>query len=144
DSAAGARRERDSLRAGSRGLSGTRDPARDRPPGRRAVHRPVVAAAPPVPAPLAGRSGARRDARGLSSAGRRRVALTRPRVVFMGTPDFAVPSLEAVASACDIVAVVTQPDRPRGRGRTASASPVGSTAERLGRDVLKPERPNAP
>jgi methionyl-tRNA formyltransferase len=38
----------------------------------------------------------------------------------MGTPTFSVPSLEAVARACEVVAVVTQPDRPRGRGRAAA------------------------
>jgi len=60
----------------------------------------------------------------------------------MGTPEFAVPSLEAVAS--HVVAVVTRPDRPRGRGKHVAASPVAVAAERLHRDVLKPEKVNAP
>ncbi|HDR15991.1 MAG TPA: methionyl-tRNA formyltransferase, partial [Desulfobacteraceae bacterium] len=59
----------------------------------------------------------------------------------MGTPDFAVPSLEAlVDSGYAVVAVVTQPDRPRGRGRKPGSSPVKSVASALGLDVLQPER----
>jgi methionyl-tRNA formyltransferase len=57
----------------------------------------------------------------------------------MGTPEFAVPSLEALAEANDVVAVVTQPDRPRGRGQSRAPSPVADTAERLGIRVLKPD-----
>ena len=57
----------------------------------------------------------------------------------MGTPDFAVPSLEAVAASCELVAVVTQPDRPRGRGRKLAASPVAVAAEPLGVPVLRLE-----
>ena len=56
----------------------------------------------------------------------------KPRVVFMGTPDFAVPSLEAVAAACDVPLVITQPDRPAGRGRATTPSPVAVRAESLG------------
>ncbi|MFO8091434.1 MAG: methionyl-tRNA formyltransferase [Desulfatiglandaceae bacterium] len=67
------------------------------------------------------------------------------RVVFMGTPDFAVPSLEALAKAgYEIRAVVTQPDRPRGRGRKPGQSPVKSAALSLGLDVLQPERVSDP
>lgn len=62
----------------------------------------------------------------------------------MGTPDFAVPSLTALASACDVVTVVTQPDRPRGRGRAAGASAVAGVAAALHLPVLKPENVNAP
>jgi methionyl-tRNA formyltransferase len=62
----------------------------------------------------------------------------------MGTPDFAVPSLGAVARACDVVAVVTQPDRPRGRGLERGPAAVALEAERLGLEVLKPERVNTP
>jgi len=61
----------------------------------------------------------------------------------MGTPAFSVPSLEAVARACDVVAVVTQPDRPRGRGRAAGESEVAQAAEKLGVPVLKPAKVNA-
>jgi methionyl-tRNA formyltransferase len=56
----------------------------------------------------------------------------KPRVVFMGTPEFAVPSLEAVAAACDVPLVITQPDRPAGRGRASTPSPVAVRAEALG------------
>jgi methionyl-tRNA formyltransferase len=62
----------------------------------------------------------------------------------MGTPDFAVPSLHAVHAACEIAAVVTQPDRGRGRGQHASSSDVGAAAAALGLPVLKPEKVNAP
>jgi len=63
--------------------------------------------------------------------------MSRPRVVFMGTPDFAVPSLDAVASACDVVAVVTRPDRPRGRGQSVGESQVAAAAARHSLRVLK-------
>ncbi|MCL6612359.1 MAG: methionyl-tRNA formyltransferase [Peptococcaceae bacterium] len=62
-------------------------------------------------------------------------------VVFMGTPDFAVPSLEALAGAgLDIKAVVTQPDRPRGRGKKVLPSPVKEKALELELPVYQPER----
>ena len=55
------------------------------------------------------------------------------RIVFFGTPDFAVPSLEALlASRHQVVGVVTQPDRPRGRGQHVSGSPVKARAEAAG------------
>ena len=58
----------------------------------------------------------------------------------MGTPDFAVPSLQALhESRHDIVLVVTQPDRPRGRGRKVMPSPVKESAVRYGYDLLQPE-----
>ena len=67
------------------------------------------------------------------------------RVVFAGTPEVAVPALEAVAaSRHDLVGVVTRPDAPRGRGRTLVASPVAQRAEELGVPVLKPEHPRDP
>ena len=65
------------------------------------------------------------------------------RVVFMGTPDFAVPTLAAIAARPDlaeIVAAVTQPDRPRGRGRKFSPSPVKTWAVEHDIPVLQPER----
>ena len=62
----------------------------------------------------------------------------KPRVVFMGTPEFAVPALESVARACDVALVLTQPDRPAGRGRVATASAVAQRAETLGLPVEKP------
>jgi methionyl-tRNA formyltransferase len=58
----------------------------------------------------------------------------------MGTPDFSVPALEALGkSGHDIALVVTQPDRPKGRGRRLSPSPVKQTAIRLGYPVIQPE-----
>ena len=56
----------------------------------------------------------------------------------MGTPEFAVPALRAVAAVCDVARVVTQPDRPRGRGQHSSASPVAQAAESLGLPVSRP------
>ena len=61
------------------------------------------------------------------------------RVVFMGSPDFALPTLEALAGACQVLAVVTQPDRPRGRGRALAPGPVKVKAQELGLPVLQPE-----
>lgn len=63
----------------------------------------------------------------------------------MGTPQFAVPSLERLAAGKhSIVAVVTQPDRPSGRGQRLRASPVKELAERLGVAVLQPDRARSP
>lgn len=65
------------------------------------------------------------------------------RVVFMGTPDFAVPTLAAIAARADlaeVVAVVTQPDRPRGRGKKLSPSPVKAWAVTHDIPVLQPVR----
>jgi methionyl-tRNA formyltransferase len=57
----------------------------------------------------------------------------------MGTPDFAVPSLEALhAAGHEIVLVVTRPDKPKGRGRKVEPPPVKQTAGRLGCAVLQP------
>ena len=66
------------------------------------------------------------------------------RVVFMGTPEFAVPSLEALAEAFDVRAVVSQPDRPRGRGQRLAAPPVKQRALELGLPVLQPARVRDP
>ena len=66
-------------------------------------------------------------------------------IVFMGTPDFAVPSLEALLKAeYRVVGVVTQPDRPKGRKKTMTPPPVKLVAERHGLPVLQPERLRAP
>lgn len=63
----------------------------------------------------------------------------RFRIVFMGTPDFSVPSLEALHGAGhDIVLVVTRPDKPKGRGRKLDAPPVKKAASRLNRPVMQP------
>ncbi|GAB3512248.1 methionyl-tRNA formyltransferase [Pseudoxanthomonas daejeonensis] len=61
------------------------------------------------------------------------------KIVFAGTPDFAVPSLRAAARHHEVVAVYTQPDRPAGRGRGLSASPVKLEAIARGIPVLQPE-----
>ena len=61
------------------------------------------------------------------------------RIVFAGTPDFAVPSLRAAAARGEVVAVYTQPDRPAGRGRGVTASPVKLEAVQRGIPVLQPE-----
>src|SRR5436190_10727365 len=60
------------------------------------------------------------------------------RVVFMGSPEFAVPALRAVAAACDVVRVVTRPDRPRGRGLEVRESPVARVAGELGLPLMRP------
>ncbi len=61
------------------------------------------------------------------------------RIVFAGTPAFAVPCLRAAARHNEVVAVYTQPDRPAGRGRALTASPVKLEALQRGIDVLQPE-----
>ena len=66
------------------------------------------------------------------------------RIVFMGTPDFAVPCLKALLEAHDVAAVVTQPDRPKGRGKNMAMSPVKELAVRHGLPVLQPERARDP
>jgi len=66
-------------------------------------------------------------------------------LVFAGTPDVAVPALEAlVASRHEVVAVLTRPDAPAGRGRAPKESPVAKRAAELGIDVLKPASPAEP
>lgn len=60
------------------------------------------------------------------------------RVVFFGTPEFAVPSLEAVLAASEVVAVVTRPCRPRGRGLHVEPPPVARVATEYALDVLQP------
>lgn len=67
------------------------------------------------------------------------------RIVFMGTPEFAVPSLEALLSSGDqVVGVVCQPDRPKGRGHQLVAPPVKLVAERAGIPVLQPLKIRTP
>ncbi|MCX6551215.1 MAG: methionyl-tRNA formyltransferase [Acidobacteria bacterium] len=69
------------------------------------------------------------------------VAPRRLRLVFFGTPEFAVPGLEAlVASRHHVVGAVTQPDRPRGRGQKVSDSPVKHAARAHGIPVVQPDR----
>jgi methionyl-tRNA formyltransferase len=67
------------------------------------------------------------------------------KVVFMGTSAFAVPALERlIASRHDVVAVVTQPDRPRGRGQRIAASPVKELAAERRLPILQPRRASDP
>lgn len=63
------------------------------------------------------------------------------RIIFCGTPDTAVPSLTALAAdpAFEILLVITQPDRPKGRGLKLQPSPVAVAAKELGLEVAKPE-----
>ena len=63
------------------------------------------------------------------------------RIVFMGTPDFAVPSLKALLrEGYEVAGVFTQPDRPKGRGNKLQPSPVKETALAAGIPVFQPER----
>lgn len=63
------------------------------------------------------------------------------RVIFMGTPDFSVGALKALAeNGYEIAGVVTQPDKPRGRGKASSMTPVKEAALELGLTVYQPSR----
>ena len=66
------------------------------------------------------------------------------RIVFMGTPDFALPSLRQLIAAHDILAVVTQPDRPAGRSKRLKESPVKQLATSAGIPTLQPRRIREP
>ncbi|QSQ52858.1 methionyl-tRNA formyltransferase [Xanthomonas translucens pv. undulosa] len=66
------------------------------------------------------------------------------KIVFAGTPDFAVPSLRAAAQRHEVVAVYTQPDRPAGRGRGLTPSPVKLEAVARGIAVLQPQTLRSP
>ncbi len=64
---------------------------------------------------------------------------TTMRTIFMGTPEFAVPTLEALHRATDLLLVVSNPDRPSGRGRKLRPTPVKQAAERLDLPVFQPK-----
>lgn len=66
------------------------------------------------------------------------VPAERPRVVFMGTPEYAIPTLQRLLVDTDVAAVYTQPDRPAGRGRRTRASPVGELAREHGLPLRQP------
>jgi methionyl-tRNA formyltransferase len=68
------------------------------------------------------------------------------RIVFCGTPEFAVPTLQHLLSQrdCDLLAVITQPDRPRGRGQRVSPSPIKEVAIDASLPVHQPEKIGAP
>lgn len=71
--------------------------------------------------------------------------MSKPRILFMGTPAFAVPALEGlVKGGWPVIAVVTQPDRPQGRGQTLAPPPVKIAAEGLSLPVLQPEKVRHP
>ena len=62
------------------------------------------------------------------------------RVVFMGTPDFSVPALERIATEHEVVAVVTQKDKPKGRGMSVSYTPVKESALKLNIPTYQPDK----
>jgi len=66
------------------------------------------------------------------------------KVVFMGSPDFALPSLRALSETYKIVGVVTQPDRPAGRGRELTSPPVKLLAQELNLPIIQPRRLREP
>jgi methionyl-tRNA formyltransferase len=66
------------------------------------------------------------------------------RIVFMGSPDFAVPVLEALSIHYPIAGVVTQPDRPAGRGRVLKPSAIKKAALRLNLPIIQPEKLRQP
>ncbi|MBN1903823.1 MAG: methionyl-tRNA formyltransferase [Deltaproteobacteria bacterium] len=67
----------------------------------------------------------------------------RPKIIYMGTPDFAVPALKSLVNAgYDIKAIITQPDKPKGRGLTLSACPVKEVAISYGLNVMQPDNVN--
>lgn len=72
------------------------------------------------------------------------MTIPRLRAVFLGTPAFAVPSLRALLTAAEILAVVTQPDKPKGRGRRTVSPPVAVLARELGVRVLQPAKLRSP
>ena len=67
-----------------------------------------------------------------------------PKIVFMGSPGFAVPSLRLLAAQYQITGVVTQPDRPAGRGRALTPPPVKLVCEELGLPIIQPQRLKEP
>ncbi|SFT47424.1 methionyl-tRNA formyltransferase [Selenomonas sp. GACV-9] len=62
------------------------------------------------------------------------------RVIFMGTPEFAVPCLAALYEQCEVIGVITQPDKPRGRGQKLMPSPVKAWATEHDLPVYQPEK----
>jgi len=66
------------------------------------------------------------------------------KIVFMGTPDFAVPCLDVCHEHHEVIGVFTQPDRPKGRGKKLAAPPVKERALELGYEVYQPEKLKTP
>lgn len=71
------------------------------------------------------------------------MADARPRIVFFGSGAFGVPTLERLAATHDVALVVSQPDRPAGRGKSLTPTPIAARAAELGLAVVKPEDVNA-
>jgi methionyl-tRNA formyltransferase len=66
------------------------------------------------------------------------------KIVFMGSPDFAVPTLRVLAAHYEVVGVITQPDRESGRGHALKSPPIKTLADELGLNVIQPEKLRAP
>jgi methionyl-tRNA formyltransferase len=68
------------------------------------------------------------------------------RLVFAGTPEVALPALQALldSDGHEVIAVLTRPDAPAGRGRALTRSPVGALADEAGTEILTPRRPSEP
>lgn len=66
--------------------------------------------------------------------------MSKLKTIFMGTPDFAVPCLEVLQAKTEVLAVITQPNRPKGRGHNLQASPVKQKALEYNLPVLQPEK----
>lgn len=66
------------------------------------------------------------------------------RIIFMGSPEFALPTLQALATNFEVVGVVTQPDKPAGRGQVLTPPPVKVLAQELGLPVIQPRRLKEP
>src|SRR2546425_13275381 len=66
------------------------------------------------------------------------------RAIFLGTPEFAVPSLRALRDKVELLAVLTQPDRPQGRGRKVAPPPGARVARGVGGPVLPPAKLSDP
>jgi methionyl-tRNA formyltransferase len=73
-----------------------------------------------------------------------KIALMNERIVFMGSPDFSVPILQGLAESYNVVGVVSQPDRPSGRGRVLTPPPVKILATELGIPIMQPEKLRLP
>jgi methionyl-tRNA formyltransferase len=69
-----------------------------------------------------------------------KIAPMQERIVFMGSPDFAVPSLKVLVEKFDVMGVVTQPDRPAGRGNSLTPPAVKVAAREYGLNILQPNR----
>src|SRR5262249_41361780 len=69
-----------------------------------------------------------------------RASMDSIQAVFFGTPAFALPSLEALSEVANVVAVITQPDKPSGRGLRPSKPPVALRAQELGLNLIQPAK----